>query len=155
VDILFNEFGTLILFLHILSAVIWVGGMIAIRFAVHPVMQTIDSSVRLEKSLSVMKNLFNLVALFTFLIVITGIIMVVALDIGKVIEVHIKEGIWSIMILNFIFMYMRRAKAQMLLENGNVEEAKKIANLISSKMLPVNLALGVVAIFFGVMLRGF
>jgi len=154
-DILFQEFGTLILFTHILSAVIWVGGMIAIRFAVHPAIQTIDPAVRLEKSLMVMKNLFNLVALFTLLIVMTGIIMVVALDIGKVMEVHIKEGIWSIMIINFIFMYIRRAKAQLLLENGDVEGAKKIAHLISSKMLPVNLVLGVVAIFFGVMLRGF
>jgi len=154
-DILFQEFGTLILFTHILSAVIWVGGMIAIRFAVHPAIQTIDPAVRLEKSLMVMRNLFNLVALFTLLIVMTGIIMVVALDIGKVMEVHIKEGIWSIMIINFIFMYIRRAKAQLLLENGDVEGAKKIAHLISSKMLPVNLVLGVVAIFFGVMLRGF
>ena len=36
---LFNNYGHLIVFLHVLSAFVWVGGMIAIRVAVHPVIQ--------------------------------------------------------------------------------------------------------------------
>jgi len=31
----FAEFKVYIIFLHVISAVIWVGGMVAIRFAAH------------------------------------------------------------------------------------------------------------------------
>jgi len=31
-----------VVFLHVLSAFVWVGGMIAIRVAVHPVLQSIE-----------------------------------------------------------------------------------------------------------------
>ena len=41
-ETLFNNFSSLIVFLHVLSAIIWVGGMIAIRFAVHYSMQEVD-----------------------------------------------------------------------------------------------------------------
>ena len=33
----FVNYGHILIFLHVLSAIIWVGGMIAMRVAVHPV----------------------------------------------------------------------------------------------------------------------
>ena len=38
----FKNYSSIIVFLHVISAVIWVGGMIAIRFAVHYSMQNIE-----------------------------------------------------------------------------------------------------------------
>jgi uncharacterized membrane protein len=48
----FNNFSTLIIFLHVLSAIIWIGGMIVIRFAVHYSMQAIEEpKIKLGRTL--------------------------------------------------------------------------------------------------------
>ncbi|MBD3830050.1 MAG: hypothetical protein IE890_06140 [Arcobacter sp.] len=56
---LFNNFSTLIIFLHLISAIIWIGGMIVIRFAVHYSMQSIeDPKIKLGRTLENLKRFF-------------------------------------------------------------------------------------------------
>ena len=43
---LFSEYKVIIVFLHVISAVIWVGGMIAMRYASHPSFLEIESFMR-------------------------------------------------------------------------------------------------------------
>lgn len=167
----FAHHRLLIVFLHVLSAVIWVGGMIAIRFAAHQSMQLItDPKLRLERASYTLKRLFMIVWPFVIVLIITAVLMAVgfqfrsaAMDAnGTVINdymmsiyntVHIKEAIWIIMTLNLAVMTFRRNKADIALRNGNIEEAKNILGMISKYMVPVNITLGVIAIFIGVVLR--
>ncbi|HIC10286.1 MAG TPA: hypothetical protein EYO61_02880 [Campylobacterales bacterium] len=152
---LFINFGAEIITLHILSAVIWVGGMIAVRFAVHQVIHSITpENVRVEKALNVMKNLFFLVLPFIFILVVTGIIMIYGLGHKGDMGVHIKEGLWTLMFLNFAVMFFRRKKAEQL-SKENLEEAKKQMMIISKFMLPANIIFGITAIYMGGVLRGF
>ena len=169
-------FGTYvheIVFLHVLSAFVWVGGMIAIRLAVHPNLQLIvDPKVRLGRTLAITGKFFNVVTPFILLLIITAVIMAVglgfraaAVDIdGNVISeiamqtynlVHVKEVIWMIMTMNFAWMYLKRRKAQKLFDAGNLAEAKASVALIPKLLLPINILLGVVALWLGVTLRGF
>lgn len=150
------NFGSEIIFLHVLSAVIWVGGMIAVRVAVHPAMQLIATpEIRLSRSLNITKNLFFLVIPFIIILLGTGILMIYGLGHKGHLLVHIKEGIWTFMLINFIAMFIRRAKAEKHSRNGEIAEAKKIATIITNYMLPVNIALGLIAIYLGISLRGF
>ncbi len=49
----------LLFFLHVISAVIWVGGMIAIRLAVHYSMQEIDDpKIKLGRTLESLRRFF-------------------------------------------------------------------------------------------------
>jgi uncharacterized membrane protein len=147
------EYGSLIVFLHIISAVIWVGGMIAVRVAVHPAMQMIATpEVRISRSLNITKNLFYLVIPFILILVITGIFLVLAMHRGDPLS-HIKEGIWLMMFINFVAMFIRRGKAEEFSRKGQVAEAKKIADLITKYMIPTNIILGIIAIYVGAMLR--
>jgi uncharacterized membrane protein len=67
---IYENYTAIIIFLHIISAVIWIGGMIAIRLAVHPAIGSIeDDKLRLEKTLLAMRKLFHLVLPFIALIV--------------------------------------------------------------------------------------
>ncbi|NPA28301.1 MAG: hypothetical protein GXN91_04600 [Epsilonproteobacteria bacterium] len=151
---LFNNYSTIIIFLHVLSAVVWIGGMIAIRVAVHPTMHTIeDKKIRVGKTLMIVGRLFNLVMPFIALLLITAIIMIVALDLKGGI-VYAKEGIWTIMTINYLYMYYRRSKAQRLFDKGELQEAVKLVANIPHTLLPINIFLGVVAIYLGVVLRG-
>ncbi|ATB69393.1 hypothetical protein SJPD1_1283 [Sulfurospirillum diekertiae] len=151
---LFEHYKTIILFLHIISAVIWVGGMIAIKFAVHPVIQSIEEpKIKLGKTLHIVGRLFNLVMPFIVLIVLCGFIILKGTGLSGVV-VHIKESLWTIMTLNYVYMYIKRTHAQTLFDRGDFASAKEQVRLLPNVLLPLNIVLGVVAIFLGVELRG-
>lgn len=151
----------LIVFLHVMSAVVWVGGMVAVRFAVHPVMQTIEEGkVRLSRSLQIMKNLYFIVLPFIVILLLTAIVMLVGLNLKEANPelyqvTFIKEGIWIVMMLNYAWMVARRNKAERYFVSGDIEGAKMMVKPIPHWMLPLNIFLGVVAIYLGVTLRGF
>lgn len=167
----FAHHRTLIVFLHVLSAVVWVGGMIAIRFATHQSLALIsDPKLRLERAAHTLKRLFSIVTPFVIILIATAVLMAVGLGfraaamdpMGNVIDeyamslystVHIKEAIWLIMALNLGAMMWRRSKAEKALKEGNLEEAKNALTLIAKYMVPVNIVLGITTIFIGVVLR--
>ena len=170
---LFGTYSHEIVFLHILSAFIWVGGMIAIRVAVHPNLQLIeDPKVKLGRTLAITGRFFNIVIPFILTLIVTATIMSVGLSFrnraidanGQIISdiamhiyniVHVKEVIWMIMTANFALMYCKRHKAQKLFNKDKLAEAKASVALIPKLLLPINILLGIIALWLGVTLRGF
>ena len=168
---LFGNFGTEIVFLHILSAVVWVGGMIAMRFAAHHSFVHIENPLhRLERISHALKRLFYIVSPFVIILITTAVIMAVALGFrtaavdenGNIISeyamnlynlIHIKEGIWMIMSANLGVMMYIRSKADKLLTKGDSVGAKNALSMIGKYMVPLNIALGIIAIYLGVTLR--
>jgi len=171
---LFGNYGHLIVFLHVLSAFIWVGGMIAIRVAVHPVIQRggvtaaqmlendvksamLEPKQRLGITLQITGRLFNLVMLFIAILFITGLMMAIATGghHGDLKSIFLsKEIIWTIMAVNYTYMYLKRAKAWKLFSKGEVALAKTQMSLIPNLLLPINIVLGIAALWLGVSLRG-
>jgi uncharacterized membrane protein len=171
---LFNNYGHLIVFLHVLSAFVWVGGMIAIRVAVHPVIQRggvtasemlqndVKASMlvpkqRLGITLQITGRLFNLVMLFIAILFVTGLMMAIATGghHGDLKSLFLsKEIIWTIMAVNYTYMYIKRAKAWKLFSQGDVALAKAQMSFIPHLLLPINIVLGIVALWLGVSLRG-
>ncbi len=150
----FEQYKTIILFLHILSAVIWVGGMIVIKFAVHPSLQSIeDATLRLGKTLLIIGKLFHLVLPFIVISLVTAIISIKALGYTGGI-IHLKEAIWTVMSLNYAYMYVKRLQAQRFYDKHDFTKAKEAMSLLPSVLLPLNILLGLSAIFIGVVLRG-
>ena len=150
---LFNNYAHLIIFLHVLSAIIWVGGMIAIRLAVHPTMQSIEEpKIKLDKTLMLVGKFFNIVLPFILLILITALIMTATT--GQTSTHDIKFIIWGIMTANFTWMYFKRKKAQKLFDAGQLPEAKATIALIPKLLLPINILLGLLSLWLGVGLRG-
>ena len=153
-------YGHLTVFLHVLSAFVWVGGMIAIRFAVHPALASItDPRIRLGKTLEITGRLFHLVIPFMLILLITGVIMVSQtggheIKAGRGLLFLAKEGIWTLMMLNFVYMYLRRRSAWKLFVAGKLPEAKGTVRHIPNLLLPFNILLGIVALYLGVSLRG-
>ena len=170
---LFGNYAHEVVFLHVLSAFIWVGGMIAIRLAVHPNLQLIeDPKVRLGRTLAITGKFFNVVIPFILILIITAVIMAVGLGFraaavdldGNVISevamhiyniVHLKELLWMIMTMNFTWMYLKRRKAKKLFDAGDLAGAKASVALIPKVLLPINIVLGIIALWLGITLRGF
>ncbi|UFS62944.1 hypothetical protein LOH54_02185 [Sulfurimonas sp. HSL-3221] len=166
----FWEYSTLIVFLHVLSAVVWVGGMIAMRFAAHNSFMELEPPVRLARTAHALKRLFAIVSPFVVILIITAVLMAVGWGFraasvdanGNVIDeaafatyqlVHVKEAIWLIMALNLGAMILRRNKAQKKIDAGDFAAAKGLLGLIGKYMVPLNIILGVIAIYLGVTLR--
>jgi uncharacterized membrane protein len=167
---LFANHKTIIVFLHVISAVVWVGGMVAMRFAAHHSFMELSPEQRLPRVAHALKRLFTIVSPFVIILIVTAVIMAVGLGFraaavdanGNVIDdyamyiynlVHVKEVIWMIMSVNLLAMILRRNKAQKLLDAGDMAGAKNILGLIGKYMVPLNIILGVIAIFLGVTLR--
>ena len=170
----FANIGQLIVFLHVLSAIIWVGGMIAMRVAVHPVIarggvtdaqmllshkiaDILEPKQRLGITMQTVGRLFNLVMPFIVILFATGLIMAVAMGghHGAVKELFItKEILWTIMAVNYGYMYYKRATAWKMFNQGKVKEAKARMKWMANVLLPTNIVLGVVALWIGVALRG-
>ena len=125
---LFLSMPSLIIFLHVISAVLWVGGMIAIRFAVHYSMQNIEEpKIKLARTLENLKRFFNMVIPAILVLLITAIMMILGLEL-KATPLYkialIKEVIWTIMTLIFIYIYIKRIKAQKYFDNGELPLTK-------------------------------
>ena len=133
--------------------------MIAIRFAVHYSIQNIeDPKVKLGRTLENLKRFFNIVIPTIITLLITAIIMIVALGFkGTALYniVIVKEIIWTIMLIIFITIYMKRNKAQKAFDSGDFANTKKQLIPIATYFIPINIVLGLVAIFLGITLRGF
>jgi len=156
---LFNNFSTLIIFLHVLSAIIWIGGMIVIRFAVHYSMQAIEEpKIKLGRTLENLKRFFSMVIPSIILLLITAIIMILALQL-KGSELYkfaiAKELIWTVMTIIFIIIYMKRNKAQKAFDSGDFATAKNYLVSLAKYLIPTNIVLGLIAIILGITLRGY
>lgn len=156
---LFFSIPSIIIFLHVISGVVWVGGMIAIRFAIHYSMQNIEEpKIKLGRTLENLKRFFSMVIPAIFILLITAIIMIIGLDLKSTPLYKfaiIKEIIWTIMTIVFIYIYIRRNQAQKYFDRGEMPLAKAKLEPIAKIFIPLNIVLGVIAIFLGVTLRGF
>ncbi len=149
----FLEYRVIIVFLHVLSAVVWVGGMVAMRYAAHQSFLEIESPAkRLERIAHALKRLFSIVIPFVIILLITAIFMIKGYGLSQSefsSLVYLKEGIWTIMFINLSLMIYRRDKGEKLLNRGDMVGAKNQIELIGKVMVPLNIVLGVIAIFLG------
>ena len=156
---LFTNYAFYIVFLHVLGAIVWVGGMIGMRLAVHPGLQHIEvPKQRIARTLEIVRNLFMLVLPFIVIILLTGLIMGLAVGAPGTDEgvmVHIKEAVWTGMTVNYILMVRRRNRAERLFLSGDLAGARQTMEPLAKVMLPANIFLGVLALAVGVALRGF
>ncbi len=148
----------LIVFLHVIAAVIWVGGMIAIRFAVHYATPTIeDPKVKIGITLEILKRFFKIIWVAIAVLIVTAVLMTLGFnfkgtDLSPI--AHAKEGIWTVMTIAFIIITIRRNKAEKLFSQGDMLECKKQLLAIPGYLIPINITLGIIAIYLGVVLRG-
>ena len=150
------ENRNIFIFLHVISAVIWVGGMVSMRYAAHySFVAIVNPQDRLEKTSQALKRLFYIVMPFVLILAATGALLTIAYGIKYTpyhYLTHLKEGIWGLMFLNLVVMMWRRSQADKAMLEGDFNRARSMLSLIGKYMVPVNIVLGVTAIFLGTLL---
>jgi uncharacterized membrane protein len=156
---LFGEFAGIIIFFHVISGVIWVGGMVAIRFAVHGAVQGIeDPQIRLGVVLKYLDAFLKVVRPLIGLLLVTAVFMTIGFgfkgtDLSPV--AHTKEALWTIMTILFVMINLKKNTAQKFFDNKDYENAKNTLAPLTMFIIPANIILGVIAIYLGITLRGF
>jgi uncharacterized membrane protein len=149
-----------IIFIHIFSVILWIGGMIILKFAVSPVLKNIsDDAIKITKILEIMKRFFYIAFIASILLIVTAVILIIGLDLktigGNIYQiVMIKEIIWTVMFVILLFIILRRNRAKKYLKSNNIKMAIK-TTLFIDKLIIVNIVLGLVSVYFGIILRGF
>jgi uncharacterized membrane protein len=127
--------------------------MIAMRYGAHYSFLEIESpQKRLERIAHALKRLFYIVLPFVIILIITAVFMIKGYSLNQSdfsALSHAKEAIWSVMFINLIVMILRRNRGERMLNEGNMVGAKNQIELIGKFMVPLNIILGVSAIFLG------
>lgn len=161
-----TDYPSIVIYLHVLSAVVWVGGMIALKFLIKSVNQELLPEQSVITKALLIKKFFSFLVPFIVLLFVSAFFMALgykdnAIDMdGFILDIHnlevykfitTKASIWIIMVMNMILMtwVMNKASSDLC----KFQKSKDCMWLVSAYLLPINIILGLVAIYIGVYLR--
>lgn len=158
---LFGNYGRIIVFLHVLSASLLIGSMFMIRFIIKPIIMEInEEKERYTKCINILEKYLYFIFVIMMIIVSASFMMRVGLGFEYASPttyslVHVKEALWLFIAFNFGFMYWKFIKAKKLYQRREFFEVHENLNLIVKYLLPLNFILSLIAVYIGVIIRGF
>lgn len=157
----FGSFARIIVFLHIVSATLLIGGLYILRFVIKPILMTMkDEEDKFERCLSILDRYSKFLLLVMLVLISASLMMTVGFGFQYASPItytliHIKEAIWLFMAFNFAFMYWKLLSAKKAYKKCDYFEVKENIILIIHCLVPLNLLLALAAVFIGVTIRGF
>jgi len=154
----YEAWAFVILPLHLISVVVWLGGMVMFIVAVYPsVKQIPNEKMMIRTLLRTFRRYFNFLFPFIMILAITGIIMELGMDFGSKDPtlgaiVGAKEAIWVLMFLNFLLGYYKILEAKKRCLASDSEQAKDNIRLIAHYLFTINIFLGLCSLYFGLVL---
>lgn len=157
----FSDFSRIIVFLHVSSAALLIGSMFLICFVIRPIEEEIhDEKIRCYSAIKIMRRYILFLAPVMIFIVGTSLFMHIGLGFknGSPLTytmVHIKEALWTFIAFNFVYMYFKYLRAKKGLAEENYIEVEENVILMTKYLIPLNLILAIISVYFGVILRGY
>ena len=143
---------SLLLILHALSAVVWVGGMFFAHQVLRPAAASLEPGPRLTLWSHVLGRFFAWVFAAIVLLLVTGYAMVFGIygGFGGVrLHVHLMQGIGIVMMLLFLHLYFapwRRFRAAVARQDW-AEGGRQLGQIRT--IVTINLVLGVIVVAIG------
>jgi uncharacterized membrane protein len=143
----------LVLTVHLLASVIWVGGMFLAYRVLRPASLVLEPPARLHLWLGVFQRFFAWVWLAIALILVTGYVDMVARFGGletMPLYLHLMHAIGWLMVILFAWMYFNGFKPfQQAVMEQNFPLAAQLLNSKIRPVIAINLTLGFVEIIIG------
>ena len=156
---IFNNYKNLIIFLHILSASMLIGSMFMIIFIVRPIAKKIeDIDEKYGNCLKLLRR-FNIFLVPIMLIIFSASFF---MNIGMGFEygdpttfimIHVKEAIWLFLVFNFLYMYKKYLNAKKAYKEKDFLVTQENIILITKYLLPLNLIVSLIAVYFGIAIK--
>lgn len=142
-------FAGVALILHVLSAIVWVGGMFFALIVLRPASGPLDAVPRLHLWLRVFEGFFPWVFVTVALLLLSGYGMVFGGFAGIGLHIHLMQGIGIVMILVFLHLYFAPwQRFRVRLAAGDNAGAAAQLNQIRI-LVTVNLVLGLTTAAIG------
>ena len=156
---IFENYKTFIIFLHVLSASFLIGSMFVIIFIVRPVGKRVeDVELKCANCLMILKRFNTLLIPIMLTIVSASFFMNIGMgfeygDPTAFIIIHIKEAIWIFIAFNFLYMYKKYLNAKEAYVQKDFLAAQENIILITKYLIPLNLVISLMAVYFGVVIK--
>jgi len=150
----------LVIMIHIASAIVWVGASFFFSMSVFPSLSQIPNERMIVRTtIRIIFRYLKVTFVASLLLLATGVFLALH---SKVYEtnpilktiLYTKGYIWAFMTLAYYYAFAKAKKAKNICFKGDsllaVENLKVIANYV----FVLNFILGLIAIYFGIMLRG-
>ena len=144
---------------HIFGAVFWVGGMISFTLTVYPSLRQIpNEKIFIRTALRTLNRFYRLLIPVSLLLGISGFLMATGKDFAHqdpvlAVIVTSKEFIWFFMFVLYLYGYHKIKEARERCLASDSEHARDNVKLIAYYLFGISSLLGLVAIYFGFMLR--
>ena len=135
------------LFIHLLCAAFWVGGMATMHFAVRPAaVATLEPPLRLRMMAATLRRFFVGVDASVALLFVTGVAMILATGGFRSVHWRVQAMMGLAIVMAAIYVYIRAAVFKTLRRAVADSEWPKAASLLNTvrQLVGVNLVLGVV-----------
>jgi len=155
---LYDNFSYIIVPLHQIGSIVWIGGMIMFVFAVYPSLRQIpNDKMMIRTSFRILRRYFAFLFPLSIFLALSGVVMEFAKDYAKKdptlgAVVGAKEAIWVLMFLNLIFAYYKLGDTKKRCMSDDVELALDNLRLISHYLFVINIFLGLCAVYLGLVL---
>ncbi|NOX15088.1 MAG: hypothetical protein GXP61_03520 [Epsilonproteobacteria bacterium] len=158
---IFESYKLVIIFFHILSASLLIGSMFVMIFIIRPI------NVKVKNIHYKCSNCLKLLKRFIYFIVPDMLILLSAsmfMNVGMgfaygdptaFIMIHIKESLWIFIAFNFLYIYKKYLNAKKALEVENYLEVQENIILIMRYLMPLNLVCSLIAVYFGIIIKGY
>lgn len=165
------DYPTIVIFLHVLSAAVWVGGLVSLWYIGGNTSEELAIENRFVNRVAVIKKYFIFLSPFILTLFVTSLFMALgyrdqAYDAdGFIIDmqgvqtykwIHAKGSIWLTMVINMIFILYVMNKTCTTYKDHRSATRHKATDcmwLVNTYLLPLNIILGVIAIYLGAFLR--
>lgn len=135
------------LFIHLLCAAFWVGGMATMHFAVRPAaVATLEPPLRLRMMAATLRRFFVGVDASVALLFVTGVVMILATGGFRSVHWHVQAMMGLAIVMAAIYVYIRASVFKALRRAVADSEWPKAASLLNTvrQLVGMNLVLGVV-----------
>lgn len=161
-----TEYSIFIIFLHVLSSVVWLGGLVTLLVLSRKANSEVEQERRFAGRAALFKKLFKFLAPFVVMVAVTAIFMALgykesAMDAEGFVRdtgsfetyqyINAKIIIYLAMVIHMVFTIWIITKAECRL--CKTRRATDCMWLINRYLLPINIILGTVAIYLGVIIR--
>jgi len=157
---IFENYKTLIIFLHVLSASFLIGSMFVIIFIVRPIGKRMENvEFKCANCLMILKRFNILLIPIMLTIVSASFFMNIGMgfeygDPTAFIMIHIKEAIWIFLAFNFLYMYRKYLNAKKAYKEKDFLITQENIILITKYLIPLNLVISLMAVYFGIVIKG-
>ena len=158
---MFSDFSRIIVFLHVTSAALLIGSLFVMRFIIQPVEVDVpDIKIKFTSCMKMLKRYMIVTAPLMGIVIVTSLFMHLGLVFKSgnpttYVMVHTKEALWTFITFNFIYMYLKYVKAKKGFDEENYIEVEENVILMVRYLIPLNLVLAIISVYFGVVLRGY